>query len=56
MSFDDHIDKVNNAKEPAPAYKQEQKEYEEMLGALRSEPNRKSYQAFAHPVHAGDKQ
>ena len=53
MSRKNHVDKVDNVKNPAPAYEKEHKEYYDVKYALRSEHNRKPYKTFYNPTDNG---
>lgn len=49
MSFNCQIDKIDKAKEPAPAEHKEQNEYDHVNRTHRSEHNRKPYKKLYYP-------
>ena len=53
VSRKNHVDKVDNVKNPAPAYDKEQYEHYDVNNALRSEHNRKPYKTFYNPTDKG---
>ena len=53
MSRKNHVDKVDNVQNPAPADEKEHKEYYDVKYALRSEHNRKPYKTFYNPTDNG---
>ena len=51
-----HINKIENAEEPAPCNAKEHDKDDDMQNGFCSEHNGKSYKKFHNPVYAGDKQ
>ena len=56
MSFYQHVNKVDCAKEPTPTDNHERKEYNDVYGFFRSKHNGQSDQNFAYPTYNRKKQ